>query len=194
MSARAPLVLRPGEEVVVATRAHPVALVAPALLTWGTVLCYSGLQRLLELTWRPHGQPWVAVHSALGWLILLAALWVVLRHAVWPAWRWLRTRFVLTTQRLALTGPPAPEGAVALPLAALHSVRVVTAAGWFAAPRRVDRGTVIADFGRLGGLKLVGCPRPAAMREFIDGTSRGTGHYSGTGMSTSGRFQGGAGG
>ena len=173
MTGRAALALRSGEEIVVATRAHPVALVAPALVTWCTVLCHSGLQRLLELTWRPHGQPGLTVHAALGWLITLAALWVVARHAVWPAWRWLRTRFVLTTQRLALTGPPAPQGAVALPLAALRSVRVVTPAGRIAAPRRVDRGTVLADFGRLGGLKLVGCPRPATMRELIDGTSRG---------------------
>lgn len=188
------LVVRSDEDVVVATRAHPVKLLAPALITWCTVLCYSGLRRLLELTWRPHGQPWVAVHSALGWAIALAALWVVLRYAVLPAWRWLRTRFVLTSQRLALTGPHARDGAVSLPLAALHEVRVVRPGGLPSAlARRPERGTVIADFGSLGGLKLVGCPRPATMRELIERASRGAAHYSGHGMDAPphGRYQGG---
>lgn len=188
------LVLRPGEETIVATRAHPVRLVGPAVIAWCTVLLYSALRRLLDLIWRPYEAPWTTLHSLVGWVITLAALWVACRYVLLPAWRWLRTVFVLTNQRLALTGPPAKDNVVALPLDALRSARAVAPTGVFAVlTRRVDRGTVIADFGALGGLKLVACPQPAAMVDLIQQSARPAGNYSRSGMSTSptSSFQGG---
>ncbi|MBD2765261.1 hypothetical protein IEE91_08710 [Kocuria sp. cx-455] len=188
------LVLGSGEETIVATRAHPVRLVGPAVIAWGTVLMYSALHRLLDLIWRPSEAPWTTLHSLVGWLITLAALWVAYRYVLLPAWRWLRTVFVLTNQRLALTGPPAKDGVVALPLGALRSARVVAPTGVFAMlTRGVDRGTVIADFGALGGLKLAACPQPDAMVDLVQQSGRRAGNYSSSGTSTSPRssFQGG---
>lgn len=188
------LALRPGEETIIATRAHPVRLVGPAVIAWCTVLAYSALQRVLDLIWRPHEAPWTTLHSLVGWIIALVALWVAYRYVLLPAWRWLRTVFVLTNQRLALTGPPAQDHVVALPLGALRSARAVAPTGVFAVlTRGVDRGTVIADFGALGGLKLAACPQPDVMVDLIQQSGRHTGNYSGSGTSTipSSSFQGG---
>ena len=194
MTANHKLVLRPGEETIVATRAHPVRLVGPAVTAWCTVLAYSALQRLLDLTWRPFEAPWTTLHTLVGWIITLAALWVAFRYVLLPAWRWLRTVFVLTDHRLALTGPAAKDNVVALPLDALRSARTVAPAGLGAVlTRGVDRGTVIADFGPLGGLKLVACPQPQTMVELIQRSATPRGNYSRSGMTTSpsNSFQGG---
>lgn len=188
------LVLRQGEETIVSTRAHPIRLVGPAVIAWCTVLLYSALQRLLDLTWRPYEAPWTTLHSLVGWIITLAALWVAYRYVLLPAWRWLRTVFVLTNQRLALTGPPAKDNVVALPLDALRGARVVAPTGLFAMlTRGVDRGTVMADFGALGGLKLAACPQPDAMVDLVQQSGRPAGNYSRYGMTTSSSssFQGG---
>lgn len=188
------LVLRQGEETIVSTRAHPIRLVGPAMIAWCTVLLYSALQRLLDLTWRPYEAPWTTLHSLVGWIITLAALWVAYRYVLLPAWRWLRTVFVLTNQRLALTGPPARDNVVALPLDALRGARVVAPTGLFAMlTRGVDRGTVMADFGALGGLKLAACPQPDAMVDLVQQSGRPAGNYSRSGMTTSSSssFQGG---
>ena len=180
------LVPRPGEVTIVATRAHPVRLVGPAVIAWCTVLLYSALRRLLDLIWRPYEAPWTTLHSLVGWVITLAALWVACRYVLLPAWRWLRTVFVLTNQRLALTGPPAKDNVVALPLEALRSARVVAPTGVSAMlTRGVDRGTVIADFGALGGLKLAACPQPDAMVDLVQQSGRRAGNYSRSGTSTS---------
>lgn len=194
MTAKKGLVLRPGEETVVATRAHPVRLIGPALVAWCTVLLYSGLQRVLDLSWRPYEAPWTTLHTLIGWLITLAALWIGYRYVLLPVWRWFRTVFVLTNQRLALTGPLARDRVVALPLDALRTIRVVAPTGLLAMlTRSVDRGTVIADFGSLGGLKLVACPQPATMVELAEQSGRPNGNYGRFGMTTSpnNSFQGG---
>ena len=186
--------LRPGEETIVATRAHPVRLVGPAVIAWCTVLLYSALRRLLDLIWRPYEAPWTALHSLVGWVLTLAALWAAYRYVLLPAWRWLRTVFVLTNQRLALTGPHAGDNVVALPLEALRSARAVAPTGVPAIlTRGLDRATVIADFGALGGLKLAACPQPDAMVDLIRQSGRRAGNYSRSGTSTSpsSSFQGG---
>ncbi|CAL8897050.1 hypothetical protein [Kocuria varians] len=160
--------LAPGEETVVATRSHPLKLAGPAAAAWLLVLLYSALRRVLDLTWRPTDTPWTTVHTFVGWVLALAALAAAWRFVVLPVWRWLRTRFVLTTRRLALVGPPVKDGQVSLPLTELRSVRVTRGEGTPGAAREVlDRGTVLADFGPLGGLKLAGCPQPARFVELV---------------------------
>lgn len=185
--------LAPEENLVVVTRAHPVRLVRPAVIAWLTVLGYSALRRLLDLVWRPFETPWTTLHSLVGWTLTLVAVWVLFRHVLRPVWRWLRTRFVLTTHRLALTGPPVRDNAVALPLDALGVTRITAPSGVAALARGVDRATVVADFGTLGGLKLVDCPRPRTMVDLIRRQAGVRSHYSGNGMSTPthGRFPGG---
>ena len=168
MSGRHGLELAPGEETVVATRPHPLALAGPAVTAWLTVLVYSALRRVLDLTWRPTDAPWTGLHTFVGWLLLAAALLLAWRRVAVPVWRWWRTRFVLTTARLALLGPPARDGAVSLPLNALQSVRVT-------------RGTVLADFGTLGGLKLAGAPQPARLTQLVRESAAQVGNYSGGG-------------
>ncbi|WP_243635664.1 hypothetical protein [Kocuria tytonicola] len=177
MRARHALELAPGEETVVATHPHPLGLVRPALAAWLTVLVYSALSRVLELTWRPTANPWTALHTFVEWVLLAAALLAAWRFVLAPAWRWLRTRFVLTTSRLALVGPAAANGAVALPLQALHCVRVTRGATEVGAAREgLDRGTVLADFGSLGGLKLAGCPQPARFVRLVREAAAGRGN------------------
>ncbi|MDN5632212.1 hypothetical protein RGB72_06800 [Glutamicibacter protophormiae] len=174
MSRSGTLALAPGEETVVATRAHPLKLVGPALAAWLIVLCYSALSRVLDLTWRPTDTPWTTVHTFVGWVLALAALLAAWRFVVAPVWRWLRTRFVLTTRRLALVGPPVRNGEVALPLEALRSVRVTRGATTPGEAREgLDRGTVLADFGHLGGLKLSGCPQPARFAQLVRESAAG---------------------
>lgn len=182
MSPRHGLALEPGEQTVVATRPHPLVLVGPALAAWLIVFAYSALRRLLDLTWRPTDAPWTGLHAFVGWLLVLAALLAAWRFTLAPAWRWTRTRFVLTTSRLALLGPPAHDGAVALPLTALQSVRVTRGATEEGSTREeLDRGTVLADFGILGGLKLTGCPQPAHFARLVRGGAGSAGNYSGEG-------------
>ena len=177
------LELAPGEETVVATRAHPVKLVIPALAAWVIVFGYSALRRVLDLTWRPTDTPWTTLHSFVGWLLLITASLLAWRFVFSPAWRWLRTRFVLTTARLALVGPRARHGVVSLPLDALHSVRVTRGPGWLGdSHESLARGTVLADFGNLGGLKLTVCPRPGRFAELIRESSVAAGNYSGGGV------------
>ncbi|RKQ34193.1 hypothetical protein [Kocuria tytonis] len=174
--------LAPGEETVVATRPHPLGLVRPALAAWLTVLVYSALRRVLDLTWRPTDTPWTTLHTFVGWVLLVVALLAAWRFVLIPAWRWLRTRFVLTTARLALLGPAARDGVVHLPLSALGSVRVTRGAATAGETREVlDRGTVLADFGPLGGLKLAGCPQPARFAQLVRESAAGVGNYSGGG-------------
>ena len=182
MSGRHGLELAPGEETVVATRPHPLALAGPALIAWLTVLVYSALRRVLDLTWRPTDAPWTGLHTFVGWLLLAAALLLAWRRVAVPVWRWWRTRFVLTTARLALLGLPARDGAVSLPLNALQSVRVTRGATEVGAAREhLDRGTVLADFGTLGGLKLAGAPQPARLTQLVRESTAQVGNYSGGG-------------
>ncbi|WP_144931326.1 hypothetical protein [Kocuria marina] len=179
---RRALDLAPGEDTVVATRAHPMKLVAPALAAWAIVFGYSALRRVLDLTWRPTATPWTTLHAFMGWLLLIAALLLAWRFVLSPAWRWLRTRFVLTTARLALVGPPARDGAVFLPLNELRSVRVTRGATRPGEAREgLDRGTVLADFGGLGGLKLASCPQPARFAALVRESAADAGNYSGGG-------------
>lgn len=160
--------LEPGEQTLVDSRPHPVHLVVPAAVLWVTVLVYSAARRLLDLTWNPVAAPWTTLHSFIGAALLAAALWVAISYVALPVWRWWRTRFVITDRRLALVGPYAPSGAVALPLEAVQGLRVAAPSGVHSLTNRwVDRATVIADFGRLGGLKLVGCPRPDMVADLI---------------------------
>ena len=182
MRARHGLETAPGEETVVDTHPHPLVLVRPALAAWLTVLVYSALSRVLDLTWRPTENPWTALHTFVEWVLLVAALLAAWRFTLAPVWRWWRTRFVLTTAQLALVGPAAANGAVSLPLHALNSVRVTRGATEVGATREgLDRGTVLADFGALGGLKLAGCPQPARFVQLVRESAAGTGNYSGAG-------------
>ena len=182
MRSRLGLELVPGERTVVATHPHPLGLGRPALAAWLTVLVYSALRRVLDLTWRPTANPWTALHTFVEWALLVAALLAAWRFVLAPVWRWWRTRFVLTTARLALVGPAAANGAVALPLHGLHSVRVTRGATEVGAAREgLDRGTVLADFGALGGLKLAGCPQPARFAQLVRESAAGPGNYSGAG-------------
>ncbi|MDO4919684.1 hypothetical protein [Kocuria sp.] len=179
------LELGPGEETVVATHPHPLGLARPALAAWLLVLVYSALRRVLDLSWRPTSTPWTTLHSFVGWVLLVAALVAAWRFAVVPAWRWLRTRFVLTSERLALVGPSAGRTPVSLPLGELRSARVTRGASEVGAARQgLDRGTVLADFGDMGGLKLAGCPQPARFVALVRESAARVGNYSGAGSTT----------
>ena len=50
-----------------------------------------------------------------------------------------------------------------------------------AAREHLDRGTVLADFGTLGGLKLAGAPQPARLTQLVRESAAQVGNYSGGG-------------
>ena len=57
---------------------------------------------------------------------------------------------------------------------ALRSVRVTRGAATPGEAREsLDRGTVLADFGHLGGLKLSGCPQPARFAQLVRESAAG---------------------
>ena len=145
--------LQAGERVLVSTRAHGLRLLRPFLVLLLTVFLLSLAQRALELRWRPVAEPWTTVRTWVDVALLVAAGWVVLRRCARPLLRWWRTRYVLTTRHLLLLRPGGPP--VSLPLAGL--LRVSAEPGRGPALGRRD-GRVVADFGRLGGLRLEHAP------------------------------------
>lgn len=153
MSSR--LRLDPGEQVIVSTRAHASKLWRPGAVLLVAVFVQAFLQRTLEVRWRPLEQPWVALHEIAGWVVGLSLVIVILMAVLRPAIRWLRTRFVLTDQRLMLVGPSAPSGGVRLPLGWLVHVQAQPAAGPLGS---AQIGTLTADFGQAGILRLSHSP------------------------------------
>lgn len=149
MSSR--LELGPGEQVVVSTRAHASKLWRPLAVLVIAVFLHSLLQRALEVRWRPMDQPWTTVHTVLGWVVTLLLILVILLAVLRPLIRWARTRFVLTDQRLMLLGPSAPSGGVRIPLAWLVNVHGSRARGPMGS---AGIGTLSADFGQAGILRL----------------------------------------
>ena len=163
MSSR--LELGPGEQVVVSTRAHASRLWRPLAVLVGAVFLHSLLQRALEVRWRPMDQPWTTVHQVLGWVLTLLLALVILLAVLRPVIRWARTRFVLTDQRLMLLGPSAPSGGVRIPLERLVHVHGARA-GWPLGGSGI--GTLNADFGQSGILRLGHSPRAAEFAQLID--------------------------
>lgn len=164
MSSR--LRLDPGEQVIVSTRAHASKLWRPGIVLLVAVFVQAFLQRTLEVRWRPLEQPWVSLHEIAGWAVGLALLIVILLAVLRPVIRWLRTRVVLTDRRLMLVGPSAPAGAVRLPLGWLVGVDAQPAAGPLGS---AQIGTLTADFGRAGILRLSHSPSVEEFARLIRG-------------------------
>lgn len=163
MSSR--LRLEPGEQVIVSTRAHPSKLWRPGVVLLVAVFLQAFLQRTLEVRWRPLDQPWVTLHEIAGWVVTLALLIVTLLAVLRPVIRWLRTRFVLSDRRLMLVGPSAPSGAVRIPLSWLVRVDARPAAGPLGS---AEIGTLTADFGQAGILRLSHSPRVEQFARLIE--------------------------
>ncbi|MDO5619121.1 PH domain-containing protein [Kocuria sp.] len=157
--------LEPGEHVVVSTLAHPSKLLKPAVILVIAVFVHGLLQRMLEVRWRPMDQPWTTVHSVLGTGLSLLLLLVVVLAVIRPVIRWALTRFVLTNRRLMLVGGAAPRGGVRINLAWLLRVDAQRARGPLG---RAGIGTLSADFGQSGVLRLHHAPRVEQFAELID--------------------------
>lgn len=164
MSLKKKLRLEPGEQVVVATLAHPSKLIKPAVVLVLAVFLHGLLQRILEVRWRPIDQPWTSIHTVLGVSLSVLLVLVILLAVLRPLLRWARTRFVLTDRRLILVGGAAPRDGVRLPLAWLHGVDAAPGRGPLGS---TGIGTLSADFGQAGTLRLTHAPRVEAFGQLI---------------------------
>lgn len=163
MSSR--LELEPGEQVVVSTRAHPSRLWRPLAVLVVTVFLQALLLRALEVRWRPQDEPWATLQTVAGWTVTLLALLVILLGVLRPLIRWVRTRFVLTDRRLMLLGGTTPSGGVRIPLAWLVRAQGRPAAGPLGS---AGVGTLTADFGQAGILRLGHAPRAEDFAQLIE--------------------------
>ena len=112
--------LQPDEHLLLASRPHPAALLAPLLRALGVVLAAAFAIALLASSSAPH-----AVRVALDLIVLAVAGRAALRFTR-AVWQWDRTLLELTTRRVYIV---APRGAVrrarqALSLAGIHSASV----------------------------------------------------------------------
>jgi len=97
--------LNPGEHVVVTTRTHAKALVAPVLVlavTVGIVVWLSRLVGRVEENW---------LQTTLGVVVGVVAAVVVGRWSLWPVLLWLTTSYTFTNRRfIKRSGVIAKEG------------------------------------------------------------------------------------
>jgi hypothetical protein len=112
--------LEPDEQLLLAGRPHPAALLGPLLRCLGLLLAAAFAVALLASSSAPH-----AVRLALDLIVLAVAARAALRFTR-AVWQWDRTLFELTTRRVYLI---APRGAVrrarqTLLLAGIHSASV----------------------------------------------------------------------
>lgn len=157
--------LEPGEQVVVSTVAHPAKLIKPAVVLVVSVFLHGLLQRMLDVRWRPIEQPWTSIHTVLGAALSILLILVVVLAVLRPVVRWARTRFVLTSRRLMLVGGAAPRGGVRIPLAWLQRVDTQVARGPVGS---AGIGTLSADFGQAGILRLSYAPRVVEFGRLIE--------------------------
>lgn len=169
--------LEPGEYVVVSTMAHSSKLLKPAMVLIAAVFVHGLLQRMLQVRWRPVDQPWTTVHSLLGTALGLLLVIVVVFAVIRPLIRWALTRFVLTNRRLMLLGSAAPRGGVRIPLAWLVHVEAKPGRGLLG---RSGIGTLSADFGQAGLLRLSHAPRAEDFAALIEHKAAVHRHFAGT--------------
>ena len=117
---RARMKLEPDEQLLLAGRPHPAALLGPLVRCLGLLLAAAAAIALLASSSAPHG-----VRVALDLIVLAVAGRAALRFTR-AVWQWDRTLFELTTRRVYLI---APRGAVrrarqTLLLAGIHSASV----------------------------------------------------------------------
>lgn len=160
--------LESGEHVVVSTVAHPSKLLKPAVVLVLAVFTYALLQRMLEVRWRPMDETWTTIHGLLGTALSLLLVLVIVLAVIRPVVRWALTRFVLTDRRLMLVGGAAPRGGVRIPLVWLHRVEAHPGRGFLGA---AGIGTLSADFGASGVLRLSHAPQVEQFARLIQDTS-----------------------
>lgn len=174
--------LDPGEHVVVSTVAHPSKLLKPTAVLVLSVFAHGLLQRMLEVRWRPVEQPWTTIHSVLGTGLSLLLLLVIVLAVVRPVVSWALTRFVLTNHRLMLVGGAAPRGGVRIPLVWLQRVEAQPGRSLLG---RSGIGTLSADFGASGVLRLNHAPQVQRFANMIEETADAQRHmtqgYTGAG-------------
>jgi hypothetical protein len=112
--------LEPDEQLLLAGRPHPAALLGPLVRCLGLLVAAAAAIALLAGSSAPHG-----VRLALDLIVLAVAARASLRFTR-AVWQWDRTLFELTTRRVYLI---APRGAVrrarqTLLLAGIHSAGV----------------------------------------------------------------------
>jgi hypothetical protein len=117
---RPPTNLEPDEQLLLASRPHPAALLPPLLRVLGVMLGAAIAVALLASSSAPH-----AVRVALDLIVLAVAARAALRFTR-AVWKWDRTLLELTTRRVYII---APRGAVrrsrqTMLLAGIHSASV----------------------------------------------------------------------
>lgn len=165
--------LEPGEHVVISTVAHPAKLLRPVMVLILAVFLHGLLQRMLQVRWRPLDQPWTSIHTVLEAALSIALVLVILLAVLRPVIRWATTRFVLTSRRLMLVGGAAPKDGVRIPLAWLHRVDAHVARGPVG---NAGIGTLSADFGQAGTLRLTYAARVLEFGRLIEAKAQAVRH------------------
>lgn len=162
------LSLEPGEQVVVSTVAHPTKLLKPAIRLVVVVFIHAFVQRMLQVRWRPVEAPLTTIHSFLSVSVSLLLVLIVFFGVIRPCIRWAFTRFVLTDRRLMLVGAAAPRRGVRIPLAWLLRVEAEVGRGPLG---MAGIGTLTADFGQAGILRLNHAPKVEEFAKLIQQTT-----------------------